>query len=56
MTKGGPLDSTTTMIFMVFQNAFEKPDMMGYSSAIAYILFFIIILFSYLQIKLLKKD
>lgn len=57
MTKGGPLDSTTTLVYMVFVNAFEKSDMMGYASAIAFILFFILLVFSYLQIKFLRvKD
>lgn len=54
MTKGGPLDSTTTLVYLVFINAFEKTDMMGYASAIAFILFFILLAFSFLQIKLLK--
>ncbi len=54
MTKGGPLDATTTLVYLVFINAFEKTDMMGYASAIAFILFFILLAFSLLQIKLLK--
>ncbi|MBE2190405.1 MAG: sugar ABC transporter permease [Desulfobulbaceae bacterium] len=54
MTKGGPLDSTTTLVYLVFVNAFEKTDMMGYASAIAFVLFFILLVFSYLQIKYLK--
>jgi multiple sugar transport system permease protein len=54
MTKGGPLDSTTTLVYLVFVNAFEKTDMMGYASAIAFVLFFILLVFSYLQIKFLK--
>lgn len=54
MTKGGPLDSTTTLVYLVFINAFEKTDMMGYASAIAFILFFLLLIFSLLQIKLLK--
>jgi multiple sugar transport system permease protein len=54
MTKGGPLDSTTTLVYLVFINAFEKTDMMGYASAIAFILFFLLLIFSFLQIKLLK--
>jgi multiple sugar transport system permease protein len=54
MTKGGPLNSTTTLVYMVFVNAFEKSDMMGYASALAFILFFILLIFSILQIRLLR--
>lgn len=54
MTKGGPLDSTTSLVYIVYQNAFEKADNMGYASALAYILFVIILAFSYVQAKTLK--
>ena len=54
MTKGGPLNSTTTLVYMVFVNAFEKSDMMGYASALAFVLFFILLIFSILQIRLLR--
>jgi multiple sugar transport system permease protein len=55
MTKGGPLNATTTLVYMVFVNAFEKSDKMGYASALAFILFFILIIFSLIQMKLLKE-
>jgi multiple sugar transport system permease protein len=55
MTKGGPLDATTTLVYMVFINAFEKSDKMGYASALAFVVFFILIIFSLIQIKLLKE-
>jgi multiple sugar transport system permease protein len=54
MTKGGPLNSTTTLVYLVFVNAFEKFDMMGYASALAYIVFIILLIFSFLQIKILR--
>lgn len=56
MTKGGPLHATTTLIYQVFINAFEKADMMGYAAALAYVVFIIILLFSLLQIKILRID
>lgn len=56
MTKGGPLGSTTTLVYHIFTNAFEKSDMMGYASAMAFILFFILMIFSFIQIKLLKSE
>lgn len=55
MTKGGPLNATTTLVYMVFVNAFEKSDKMGYASALAFILFFILIIFSIVQMKLLRE-
>ena len=54
MTKGGPMDSTMTLVYMVFVNAFEKSDMMGYAAAVAYVVFIILLIFSFIQIKLLK--
>jgi len=56
MTKGGPLYSTTTIVYYVFDQAFIKTDSMGYASAIAYILFFFLLLLSLIQIKLGKRN
>ena len=56
MTRGGPLSSTTTLTYLVYTNAFEKSDMMGYASAIAYVVFLIILVFSIAQMKLLRID
>lgn len=55
MTKGGPLNSTMTIVYYIFLNAFEKSDMMGYASALAFILFFILLILSYIQIKILQE-
>lgn len=54
MTRGGPLGSTTTLIYLVYQHAFDKFDM-GYASALAYIVFGIIMVFSLLQMWLLRS-
>lgn len=54
MTRGGPLNRTTTMVYEVYQNAFENADTMGYACAIAYVLFFIIALFSAVEMRMLK--
>lgn len=56
MTKGGPLGSTTTLVYMVFDKAFNQFDQVGYASAVAYILFILLILLSYLQSKILKEN
>lgn len=55
MTKGGPLNSTTTLVYMIFNNAFDKVNNMGYASAAAYILFILIIIISLIQNYLLKE-
>jgi multiple sugar transport system permease protein len=55
MTKGGPLNETVTLVYQVYQNAFEMADKMGYASSVAYVLFFIILMISLLQMKLLKE-
>jgi multiple sugar transport system permease protein len=54
MTKGGPLNSTMTLVYMVYTNAFEKSDAMGYASALAYIVFIILLIFTIVQYKVLK--
>ncbi len=57
MTKGGPLGRTSTLVYSVYDNAFGKADGMGYASAIAYILFFVIALFSAVEFRMLRaKD
>jgi multiple sugar transport system permease protein len=56
MTKGGPVNSTTTLVYQVFQNAFDRADMMGYASAIAYVVFLLILAVSLLQFKVLGTD
>ncbi len=54
MTKGGPLNSTMTLVYQVYINAFEKTDTMGYASALALLVFLFLIVFSLLQMKLLR--
>ena len=55
MTKGGPLHSTTTLVYMIFMNGFEKTDAMGYASAISYFLFFLLLILSFFQLSFMKE-
>jgi len=55
MTMGGPLGSTTTAVYHLYQLGFHKFDM-GMASSVAYILSIIIISFSLLQMRLLKSE
>jgi len=54
MTRGGPLGSTSTVVFFVFDEGLQKFNM-GYASAAAYLLFVIILLFSLAQMKLISR-
>lgn len=54
MTKGGPLNATTTLVYTIYENAFVKIDTMGYASAIAFVVFFLLLVLSFLQIRLLN--
>jgi multiple sugar transport system permease protein len=56
MTKGGPLHSTTTLVYQVFEYAFDRADMMGYASAIAYVTFVLILAVSLVQFRFLGVD
>lgn len=53
MTKGGPLDSTTTIVFHIFREGFRKNDI-GYSSALAIVFFVIVVTISAIQRRLTR--
>ena len=55
MTKGGPLNSTKTIVYYIYERAFENLDM-GIASAGAVILLFIVMGFSMLNIFVFEKD
>jgi len=48
MTQGGPLDSTNVLVYAIYKNAFEYFNI-GKASAIAYVLFVIILVLTLLQ-------
>lgn len=54
MTQGGPLDSTNVLVYTIYKNAFEFFNV-GKASAIAYVLFVIILVLTLVQWKLRKK-
>lgn len=55
MTMGGPLGSTTTAVYHLYNIGFHKFDM-GLASSVAYILAVIIMIFSFLQMRLLRGE
>ncbi len=54
LTAGGPANATRVIVFYLWQNAFQWMEM-GYASAIAWILFVILISLTYLQFKLMGR-
>ena len=54
MTQGGPLDSTNVLVYAIYKNAFEYFKI-GQASAIAYVLFLIILVLTLIQWQLRKK-
>ena len=54
MTKGGPLNSTKTIVYYIYEKAFETLDL-GYASAMAVILLAIVMIFSLLNIFVFEK-
>ena len=54
MTKGGPGDATRTIVFVMFEYAFGSLRM-GYGSAIALMLFLVILLLTVFQMKVTQK-
>jgi len=55
MTQGGPMNSTISMVLYMYYQGF-KFFRLGYASAIAYVLFGIIFIFTMLQLKLQKES
>ena len=54
MTQGGPLDSTNVIVYAIYKNAFEYFNI-GKASALAYVLFVIILVLTLIQWNLRKK-
>src|SRR5574344_1278793 len=55
MTKGGPLNSSKTIVYYIYERAFENLDL-GYASAMAVVLLIIVMAFSLVKILCFKKN
>lgn len=55
LTQGGPINSSTTLVYYLYLNAYEYGKM-GYSSALSFILFVLLLAFSGLLAKHYYKD
>jgi multiple sugar transport system permease protein len=54
MTQGGPLNSTTSIVFLMYEQGFRWWSM-GYAAAIAFVLFIIILFFTLVQMLLQRS-
>lgn len=55
VTNGGPIKSTETVVLSIYKHGFVKNNM-GYASALAFVLFGIILLITIIQLKLQGED
>ena len=54
MTRGGPLDSTKTIVYYIYERAFENLDL-SMASAASVVLLIIVMVFSALNILVFEK-
>jgi multiple sugar transport system permease protein len=54
MTRGGPIDKTTTVLFYVYESAFQFYEM-GFASTIAFALFLMLLVFTALQLRMYRR-
>ncbi len=55
MTKGGPLNSSKTIVYYIYERAFENLDL-GYASALAVVLLIVVMLISLINILCFEKN
>ena len=55
MTKGGPLNSSKTIVFYIYERAFENLDL-GFASAMAVVLLIIVMIFSLINILCFERN
>ncbi|MEK7329305.1 MAG: sugar ABC transporter permease [Candidatus Eisenbacteria bacterium] len=53
MTRGGPLHSTTTVVYYLYEEAFYRFEL-GYASAVGYLLFAVTLALAWLQMKTIR--
>lgn len=55
MTKGGPLNSSKTIVYYIYERAFENLDL-GFASAMAVVLLIIVMIFSLINILCFERN
>lgn len=54
MTEGGPNNSTVTLVHLIYRTAFQNLDF-GYASAMAMVLFIILVIASFINLRLVSR-
>jgi multiple sugar transport system permease protein len=54
MTEGGPMNATTSIVLMMYEQGFRWWNM-GFAAAIAFVLFAVILAFSLVQMVLQRR-
>jgi multiple sugar transport system permease protein len=54
-TKGGPVDATRVVNWMIVQQAFERFNM-GYATAISLVLFLMLVVVSLIQMRIMRAN
>ncbi|MFZ1946786.1 MAG: sugar ABC transporter permease [bacterium] len=54
MTRGGPMGSTMTLVYYMYERAFQRIEI-GQASAVAFVVFVLIVAFALVQVGLLRK-
>ena len=52
MTNGGPLNTTRNVVMLIFQNFYQRTERVGYATAIAMLLFAVILVITLLQLRI----
>ena len=55
LTSGGPANATSATVFYIYENAF-KFLRIGYASALAMVLFAIVLVFSLIQLRFFRQQ
>ena len=55
MTKGGPLNSSKTIVYYIYERAFENLDL-GYASALSVVLLVVVLAFSIINVVFFEKN
>jgi multiple sugar transport system permease protein len=55
LTQGGPLDSTLTVVYLIYSNGFEYLKM-GYAAAMSMVLFVLIAIITYINTRVIRYD
>ena len=55
LTQGGPLDSTLTVVYLIYSNGFEYLKM-GYAAAMSMVLFVLIAIVTYVNTRIIRYD